>query len=125
MDRTLLTNKVESNVHLSSQFSDQLLQHFVPNVSSANQMLTHTRYNAICKLKVFNKYFKYSRPVSICINCSLRQSKRRKSKMFINCSEMTVNYIVMHCITLHYTVEYTVAHCSSANKTRPNKVAGM
>ena len=38
---------------------------------------------------------------------------------------MTVNYSVMHHNTLHYTVEYTVAHCSSANKTRPNKVAGM
>ena len=37
---------------------------------------------------------------------------------------MTVNYIVMHCNTLNYTVEYTVALCSSANK-RPNKVAGM
>ena len=38
---------------------------------------------------------------------------------------MTVNYIVMHCNTLHYTVEYTVALLSSANKTRPNKVACM
>ena len=38
---------------------------------------------------------------------------------------MTVNYIVIHYNTLHYTVEYTVALCSSANKTRPNKVAGM
>ena len=45
--------------------------------------------------------------------------------MLIICSEMTVNYAVMHCNTLHYTVEYTVAHCSSANKTRPNKVAVM
>ena len=45
--------------------------------------------------------------------------------MLINCNEMTVNYTVMHCNTLHYTVEYTVAHCSSANKTGPNKVAGM
>ena len=38
---------------------------------------------------------------------------------------MTVNYPVMHCNTLQYSVEYTVAHCNSANKTRPNKVAGM
>ena len=45
--------------------------------------------------------------------------------MFINCSEMTVDYIVMHCNTLHYTVEYIVALCSSVNKIRPNKVAGM
>ena len=35
--------------------SHRLLQQFVPNVSSTNQMLTHTRYNAICKLKVFIK----------------------------------------------------------------------
>ena len=45
--------------------------------------------------------------------------------MLINCSELTVNYTVMHWNTSHYTVEYTVAHCRSANKTRPNKVAGM
>ena len=38
---------------------------------------------------------------------------------------MTVNYTVMHCNTLHYTVEYTVTHRSSDNKTRSNKVAGM
>ena len=38
---------------------------------------------------------------------------------------MTVNYTVMHYNTLRYTVEYTVAHCTSANITRPNKVAGM
>ena len=38
---------------------------------------------------------------------------------------MTVNYIVMHCNTLYYTVEYTATHCSSNNKTRPNNVAGM
>ena len=40
--------------------------------------------------------------------CSF-QSKTRKSKMLINCSEMTVNYTVMHC--------------NSDNKTRPNSVA--
>ena len=45
--------------------------------------------------------------------------------MLINSSEMTVNYPVMHCNTLQYSVEYTVAHCNSANKARPNKVAGM
>ena len=38
---------------------------------------------------------------------------------------MTVNYIVMYCNTLHYTVEYTVMPCSSGNKTRPANVAGM
>ena len=38
---------------------------------------------------------------------------------------MAVNYTVMHCSTLRYTVEYTVAHCTSANQARPNKVAGM
>ena len=38
---------------------------------------------------------------------------------------MTVNYTVMHCNTLHYTVEYTTTHCSSDNKTRSNNVAGM
>ena len=45
--------------------------------------------------------------------------------MLINCSEITVNYTVIHCNTLHYTVEYTVTDCSSVNKTRPKKVAGM
>ena len=45
--------------------------------------------------------------------------------MLINFSGMTVNYTVMHCNALYYTAEYTVAHCSSANKTRPNNVAGM
>ena len=44
-----------------------------------------------------------------------------KSKMLINCSEMTVNYTVMHCNTLHYTVESTATHYSEDNKTRLNK----
>ena len=30
------------SLHLSSYVSDQLLQHFVPNISSTNQMLAHT-----------------------------------------------------------------------------------
>ena len=55
----------------------------------------------------------------------MRQCKARKSKMIINCIEMTVNCTVMHYKKLHYTVEYSVAHYSSANKARPNKVAGM
>ena len=41
--------------------------------------------------------------------------------MLITCSEMTVNYTVMHCSTLHYTVEHTAAHCSS-DKTRSYNV---
>ena len=45
--------------------------------------------------------------------------------MLINCNEMTVNYTVMHCNTLHYIVEYTTTHCSSDSKTRSNNVAGM
>ena len=56
--------------------------------------------------------------------CSF-QSKTRKSKMLINCSEMTVTCTVMHCSTLHYTVEYTATHCRSDKKTRPSNVAGM
>ena len=39
--------------------------------------------------------------------------------MLIECSEMTVNYTVIHCNTLHYTVEYTKTNCSSGNKTKP------
>ena len=38
---------------------------------------------------------------------------------------MTVNYIVIHCTTLHYNIEYTAAHSSSDNKTRHNNEAGM
>ena len=69
-------------------------------------MLTHTRYNAICKLKyLINNSNIQNRYNSI--NCG--QSKTRKSKMLINCSEMTVNYTVMHC--------------NSDNKTRPNSAA--
>ena len=46
--------------------------------------------------------------------------------MLTTFSGMTLNYTVMHCNALHYTVEYTVAlQRSSANKTRPNNVAGM
>ena len=45
---------------------------------------------------------------------------KQENQVLINCSEMTVNYTVMHCNTLHYTVEYTATHCSSDNKTRPN-----
>ena len=36
---------------------------------------------------------------------------------------MTVNYTVMHCNTLRYTVEYTETHSRSVKKTRPNNVA--
>ena len=45
---------------------------------------------------------------------------KQENQVLINCSEMTVNYTIMHCNTLHYTVEYTATHCSSDNKTRPN-----
>ena len=38
---------------------------------------------------------------------------------------MTVNYTVMHCITLQFFVEYTATYCSSNNKTKPNNVTGM
>ena len=44
--------------------------------------------------------------------------------MLINCIDVTVNYTVMHCKSLHYTVEYTATHFSSDNETRPNKVVG-
>ena len=47
------------------------------------------------------------------------QSQIRKLKMSIYCSEMTINYIVMHCNTLHYTVEYTATYCSQFRK--PNE----
>ena len=42
--------------------------------------------------------------------------------MLINYSEMMVNYNVMHCKTLHYTVEHTATHYSSDNKTRSYNV---
>ena len=35
---------------------------------------------------------------------------------------MMVNYNVMHCKTLHYTVEHTATHYSSDNKTRSYNV---
>ena len=39
---------------------------------------------------------------------------------------MTVNYTVIQCNILHYTVEYTATHCSVEKKqTRPNNVASM
>ena len=119
VERKLLTKTVESNVHLRSSLSDQILQHFVPNASSTNQTLACTRYNATCKLTVFTKQFKYSKQVSI--NCGQRQSKTRKSKMLINCSEMTVNYTVMHCNTLHYTAEYTAVQTTKQDLKRPTQ----
>ena len=39
----------------------------------------------------------------------------RKIKNVTNCSKMTVNYMVMYCNTLHYTVEYTATHCSAGD----------
>ena len=42
--------------------------------------------------------------------------------MLITCNEMTVNYTVMHCNTLHYTVEHSAAHWISDNKTRSYNV---
>ena len=57
------------------------------------------------------------------MNCGI--VKKENQNMLINCNEMTVNYTVMHCNTLHYIVEYTTTHCSSDSKTRSNNVAGM
>ena len=57
VDRKLLTNKVEPNVHLSSQLSDQLLLHTIyTKCLLHNEMLAHISYNVICKLKVFNQW---------------------------------------------------------------------
>ena len=61
---------------------------FLPNSSN-----TQSRYNSI--------------------KCG--QSETRESKILLNCSEMTLNYTVMHCNKLHYTVEYTEKQCSSDN----------
>ena len=40
----------------------------------------------------------------------------------MQCIEITVNYIAIHCNTLYYTVEYTAAHRPSGNKTGSNNV---
>ena len=56
-------------------------------------------------------------------NSRLWPNQTWKPKMLIHCSEMTVNYIVMHWNTLPYAVIYTSTQCSSGNKTRPDNVA--
>ena len=48
-----------------------------------------------------------------------------KPKMLTHCSEMIVNYITIHCNTLHYTLEYTATHWSSGNKMRAGNKAGV
>ena len=54
------------------------------------------------------------------------QSQTRKPKLLMHCSEIAINYIVMHCYTLHYNVQNTATNCSSSdNKTWPNHVAGV